>query len=93
MMPVVHTEPTIRVVMLKSEHGYPDGHTRQLYQEGVQYDLPESLARCFFQTAHAQPVPEAISGPDLPQEGPPSHPAAKTQNAGPRPRQPRRKGV
>jgi len=49
-------QATIKVVMLKDDEGYPNGHTPVKYEKGKEYDLPESLALSFFQTKSADPA-------------------------------------
>jgi hypothetical protein len=58
-------EPTIRVVMLRTDVGYPQPGSRVTYEAGQEYDLPESLAACFFSTASADPA-EAHQQPSEP---------------------------
>lgn len=48
--------PTVRIVMLKTTKGAPDGITTVEYVEGQEYDVPEDLAGAFFSTHSADPA-------------------------------------
>lgn len=75
-------EPTIRVIMLRTAMGAPDSTTVVEYQAGRQYDLPQSLADCFFSTGDADPAeaheaPAAVTVPAKPAARTPAKPKGK----------------
>lgn len=37
----------VRIKMLRNKHGSPDGHSVLHYEQGKEYDVPESLAKVF----------------------------------------------
>jgi hypothetical protein len=65
-------KPTIRILMLETKKGAPDGITTVDYEAGKIYDVPEDLAACFFSTHSADPAEahELAQGGVLPKGGP-----------------------
>lgn len=74
----------VKVKMLKTQPGCPDGITAILYQKGGEYELPSSLARLFIEMGAAQLAPaesEMIRGaPTGADMG--TSPADKSEDAG-----------
>jgi len=92
-------EPTVRVLMLKTEDGYPRPGQRTTYVAGEEYDIPESLAACFFSTcsadpaeAHQQLAPVQISDPVAAGSDEGDETAPKPVKSRPRVKNPARKG-
>ncbi len=50
----------VKVKMLKTKPGAPDGITHRLYDAGCEYDLPSNLARLFIEMGAAVKVEEKI---------------------------------
>jgi hypothetical protein len=46
----------MQIKMKRTEKGSPDGISVNLYEEGIEYDVPEELARAFFAAEFAEHV-------------------------------------
>ena len=46
----------MRVRMLETKPGSPNGIAVNVYHKGNVYELPDELARCFLSVGHAEPV-------------------------------------
>lgn len=44
----------MRVLMLESRYGTPDGHRLTFYHENIIYDVPDGLARHFISLGYAR---------------------------------------
>lgn len=71
----IEPKPTIRVIMLQTKLGAPDGITTVEYEAGKQYDIPEDLAETFFSTHSADPADAYEALDNAPEH---THPAPAT---------------
>ena len=73
----------VKIKMIRSEKGSPDGIAVKLYREGEVYDVPVDLAECFLSIRAAKALTRAEAATSKPKAKPKAKAAPVAKMTGP----------